>query len=304
MPVRDQATRLRALVAALGEPEPPSPATPESRTPVIAIASGKGGVGKTTLSVNLSVALAQLGVRTTLIDADLGTANADVLCGMMPRRRIEEAVGGAASLDQIAVNAPGGFRLVPGSSGIGRMASLEPAQRRALAERVLALRNDSDVLLIDTGAGIGVDVTTFLSRADLALIVTGPEPTAITDAYALIKCLVKQSDRRSGIGLIVNNARDGEDASGVHERMARAARHFLGHDLPLTGWIAHDLRVGEAVRQRKPLLLSSPRSPAAVGVRSLADRLAESMQLLDDKAVVAGRRKRSPLRFLGIRTSK
>ncbi len=286
----DQASRLRAMVRALDPDREPPRARAESRdekpkkgprrraAPVIAIASGKGGVGKTSTSVNLAIALAGLGKKTTLLDADLGLANADVLCGMLPSTRLEHSLvnGSRQSLDQIALTAPGGFRLVPGSVGVARMANLPRAARDSLIDRLIEIEETSDLVLIDTSAGIHDSVTSMMWAADLCLVVATPEPTSIADAYALIKCVVQpaREKRREPpkIALIVNQAGTRE-ADEVHARVAGVCRRFLSYDLPMLGSIRKDRKASAAVKRRKPFMISAPRSGLSRDVARLAKSL-------------------------------
>ena len=294
----DQASRLRALMDApalrarqasvappsrqVEESPPPAPA-PRGGARVIAIASGKGGVGKTSIAVNLAIALAATRLRTTLIDADLGVANADVLCGLSPAARIERvlcqrASGGSASLSEIGIAAPGGFTLVPGSAGLGRMADLNTRERQWLVEAMVELESSCDVVLIDTGAGVGALVRAMLGAADLGLVVATPEPTSIADAYALIKSMrprgampasAAPNADASPLALIINQAADEREARAVHERIAGVCRRFLAIDPPLAGWVAQDPLMARAVRSRRPILLDAPSSPAARGITRL-----------------------------------
>ncbi len=331
VPADDQASRLRALVLAASHAEvddsppdglqgdeetadplaAPSPAIPRSRDPsittsarIIAIASGKGGVGKTNLAVNLAIALAQLGPRVTLLDADLGTANADVLCGIIPSARLDHVIHPAVSRDgayrtfrDIAIDAPGGFRLVPGSAGIARMADLTLGERHQLLGALAELERDADVLIIDTAAGIGPNVTNFVAAADLALVVATPEPTAIADAYALIKCVAARryevrdgpARRGGGVGLasrcpanlalLINQVADGAEARSVHARIGAVCDRFLALKVRLAGWIAQDLRVADSVRARRPFVLHAPRTQATRDILRLAESLLRPLGL-------------------------
>jgi len=307
----DQATRLRNLIEAQGarltlpEAQDDLPVSPRVQVPttvpthdhsakIICVASGKGGVGKTNVAVNLAIALAARGLRVTLLDADLGTANADVICGLMPHARLEHVFApagldyhdaGRRTIRDILVNAPGGFRLVPGSAGIARMADLGAGERRGLLSALNDLEQDADVVLVDAAAGVGRMVTSFVGASDLCLIVTSPEPTSIADAYALIKCVVMRPTHgfespHGDLALILNQVTDFSEASSVHSRLAAVCNRFLGLDLPLAGWIAQDLRVPEAVRARKPFLLRSPKTPASRNISETAAHLALQMGLV------------------------
>jgi flagellar biosynthesis protein FlhG len=314
-PADDQATRLRAMVAGTEElsPVPTSLAAAEavlrsvlercehdrareraaSRTHlarVVAVASGKGGVGKTNIAVNVAAAMASRGLRVVLLDADLGTANADVLCGLTPTARLDHVVtplpihdGAAIRVADILVDAPGGFRLAPGSAGIARMADLSPREQRQMLELLGELERDADVLVVDTGAGVGRSVTTMLRAADLALIVATPEPTSMADAYALLKCLVLSEEHEwlpanaEALRLVINQCVDSGEARDVHARLAAVCGRFLGVRPKLLGSIAQDLRVAQAVRARCPLVLHSPESPAARHMVLLADRLIDQL---------------------------
>jgi flagellar biosynthesis protein FlhG len=288
---QDQATRLRAIIESQrarppAEPEPP-PAPRHAR--VITVSSGKGGVGKTNLCVNLAIALAAAGTRTTLLDADLGLANADVLCGLTPTKRLERFVGVADSgvvgsrsaLADLAVDAPGGFRLVPGSAGVARMAELSEHERARLLAGVAELERDADLLLIDTAAGLGHSVLELMQVADLCIIVVTPEPTSIADAYAVIKCAAAQpagpAGRSARLGLVVNQARDHAEALAVRTRISGVASRFLGFQVPLLGHVALDHRLTLAVRKRTPVLIDAPRATCSRDIRALARGLVAAL---------------------------
>jgi flagellar biosynthesis protein FlhG len=256
---------------------------------VLTVASGKGGVGKTNVAVNLAIAFAKTGQRVALVDADLGVANADLLCGLLPARRVEQVLRSpGTTLADLAVEAPGGFKLVPGSAGIARMADLTAQERERLLGHLADLEAGSDLIIVDAGAGVGPLVTSLIGASDVCLLVATPEPTAIADAYALVKCT-----RSIGSGavlpdgpvwrLLVNNAGSIHEAAEVHNRLRTACGRFLGLDLPLAGWVPSDAQVPASVRARQPLLLRSPNSAAANHVRALVPELRPPLRLADPR---------------------
>jgi flagellar biosynthesis protein FlhG len=238
----------------------------------IAVSSGKGGVGKTNLAVNLAVAFAARGQRVVLLDADLGLANADVLCGITPRATLEDVVSSERSLEEVMVHAPGGFRLIPGASGVSRIADMGQTQRRNVLDQLLALERSTDVLIVDTGAGIGANSMAFAAAAHSILVATTPEPTAIADAYGAIKTLVARGCR-DGLRLVVNMASTEDEARAVHARIDRVARAFLSTRIEYAGFIPLDPLVPAAVRRRAPFSVVSPDAPASRAVRRLARAL-------------------------------
>lgn len=280
---RDQASRLREMVRAFSQgsakPTEPKP----RRCPVLAITSGKGGVGKTTLAVNLSIALAQRGAKVTLVDADLGMANADVQCGLNPARRLEMAVaqdGSRRTLPELAIDAPGGFRLVPGSVGIARMAALSTTQQSDVIAQLSLVSATSDLIIIDTGAGISPGVLGFALSADLVLIAVTPEPTSIADAYAMTKCLrLWDPSLQPKLSLVVNQARSDDEAREVHARIDAVASRFLKQHVPLAGAIRSDSHIPDAVRARRPFMLDREDTPASRGVWSLSEFVAHELTL-------------------------
>ncbi len=262
--VIDQATELRSLMRQ------------RARATVIAITSGKGGVGKSNVAVNLAVKFAAAGKDVVLLDADLGLANADVLCNVDLPANLSHVIARKRELKDVMTPAPGGFRLVGGASGLARMADLTDFDRQHLVNSLSELEETTDILLIDTGAGISANVLTFTRAADQVLVVTTPEPTAITDAYAVIKVMSRDGgDRR--ISLLVNQVRAPGEGEIVYERIAKVARQFLGVTIYDAGQMVHDEQVLLAVRRRVPFALLSPNCPAAACIAQLAMRLEQGL---------------------------
>ena len=248
----------------------PSPA----RAPhVIAIASGKGGVGKTNLTANLAVALASRGLRVCVLDADLGLANLDVLFGLSPTLSLRDVVRGERRLEDVVVDGPAGIRIIPAASGFEELTRLGSDEQLRLLAEVDGLEDSFDVLLVDTAAGISANVLYFTAAAADALVVITPEPTALTDAYALVKVLATRYGRREFL-VAVNMAAGAADAEAAFRRLARVAERFLRVRLEYQGYVPYDDALPRAVRHQRPVVLAAPGSPASQGLAALAGRLA------------------------------
>lgn len=276
MTVMDQASSLRAMAR-----------RSEKRAQTIAITSGKGGVGKTNLAVNLATVLAAMRRRVVLLDADLGLANADILCNVQPRFNLAHVVAGQRSLAEVLTPVPAGFSLIPGASGLAKMADLSENDRKRIVTELDSVDEEADALIIDTGAGIGRNVLSFTSTADHVVIVTTPEPTAITDAYAVLKVLVRCGTVDGGgtISVMVNMARNRDEALQVFERIASVARQFLKTDIAFSGYVVSDEAVRLAVRKRVPFVQQYPNSAAAQCVQAWANRMDHRV----DVSAVAGK---------------
>lgn len=263
----DQASGLRELVQA-GRGAPPAP----TRARVVAVTSGKGGVGKTNVCVNLSMALAARGSRTILFDADLGLANVDIVMGITPEWNLSHVVRGQRTVREILTEGPGGVQIVPSGSGIRDMADLPPHARARVLDSLGELEMLADWLLVDTGAGLSENVLAFLKAADEVIVVTTPEPTALLDAYGVIKAFSAERPR-SRVYVLVNQAADADDADRVHERLRAAAGQFLSFPVIPLGHVVRDPLVSQAVCRQRPLLSLYPSSPAARCIRAAADSL-------------------------------
>jgi flagellar biosynthesis protein FlhG len=260
----DQATHLREMAR-----------RSVRRAQTIAITSGKGGVGKTNLAVNLATVLANMRRRVVLLDADLGLANADIVCGVQPKYNLAHVVAGQRTIQDVITPVPAGFSLVAGASGLARMADLSDNERKRLVTELETLQDSADIVIIDTGAGIGRNVVAFTSAADQVVIVTTPEPTAITDAYAVMKVMVRcgAMGNSAKLSAIINQARNREEAKAVYERIAGVSRQFLKTDIAFGGFVTSDACVQQSVRKRIPFVQQFPQSSAAQCVIAWANRI-------------------------------
>jgi flagellar biosynthesis protein FlhG len=238
---------------------------------VVAVTSGKGGVGKTNVSVNLSIAMAGLGKKVVLVDLDLGLANADILLDLTPRFNLSQVLVGRKTIDDVTLPAMGGIRVVPGASGVERLANLSDVERDSLLASFETLHRDADVIVFDTGAGISKNTTAFLAAADDVIVVTMPEPTAVVDAYAVIKMLSREGDK-GDIHLLLNQCTGRDEAEKYANGIAVTANKLLNTYVEKLGYIVTDPRVPQSVRARRPFLLAHPGCPAAACLRSVADR--------------------------------
>jgi flagellar biosynthesis protein FlhG len=221
-----------------------------SRVRVLAVTSGKGGVGKTSVVVNLAARLSAMGHRVLVLDGDLGLGNVDVMVGIRPTRSLADVLAGTHALEEVVAHGPGGVRVVPGGSGIAALTHLGEEGQLHLLSEVGHLSDPPDFLLVDTGAGIGENVRFLAGCAQEILVVVTPEPTAVTDAYALMKVMALHHGERR-FRLLVNLARSAPEAAEVYRRLALAADRFLGASVDLAGWVPEDAAVGAAVRAQR-----------------------------------------------------
>jgi flagellar biosynthesis protein FlhG len=240
----------------------------------ITIASGKGGVGKTNVVANLAIALRRMGKEVLILDADLGLSNVDILLHLAPRYNIQHVIRGEKRLGEVIVEGPMGVKVLPASSGVQELTHLDAFQRMRLLEEFEAYEGDIDVLLIDTSAGISENVAFFCVASREIVIITSPEPTALTDAYALIKVLFTRYQEKE-FRVLVNSARSAADALDVYRKLAVAADRFLNVSLDYLGYLPFDKSVHDAVRAQKPFLEMFPDGPAARAIGELASRFAE-----------------------------
>lgn len=236
---------------------------------VFAVASGKGGVGKTSLVANLGICLAALGRRVCVFDADTNLANINILLGLTPRYTLEHLLNGERDLDGLLLTAPGPMHIVPAASGIADLVSLGPAQRRRLLDALRELERQHDYLLIDCAAGVGETLVSLLLSAPRVVLVITSEPTSLTDAYSLLKVLRARGLRRP-VYALVNRARTRDQALAVYQRFKQAAGRFIHMEVHSLGYVLADEAMADAVHRQMPLVTTHPDSPAARCLAALA----------------------------------
>lgn len=269
----DQAHGLRAMA----QLRPSRQAHSGHRTRVIAVSSGKGGVGKTSVAVNLALLLVRARRRVVLLDGDLGLANVDVLLGLTPRFTLHHVVTGVKSLEEIMLNGPWGLQVVPGGLGLQELADLSEEHRQALLRAMADVDGVADILLIDTSAGIGPNVLHLIGAAGEVLVVTTPEPTGLADAYALMKCAIQEYQGLT-IYLLVNQAGTRQEAEEAADRLRKVVARFLDVQVHYLGYLPRDPSVAQAVFRRTPLVLAYPDSPAAIHLAEIGRRLWSASQ--------------------------
>lgn len=246
---------------------------PRRRAAILAITSGKGGVGKTSLTVNVAAALARSGHRVGVLDGDIGLGNVDVMLGLTPGSHLGDVLGGEKTLDEIVVPGPEGISVIPAGNGIRALTTLNHPQWQRLSDVLEEARRDLDFLLVDTAPGVSDNVIGLTGLSDRVVVVTSYEPTAIVDAYAVIKLLTAADPERE-LGVVVNAVRDADQGELVFRQLSAAATRFLGVKLRYYGFVIRDGSVGDAVLEQRPVVLRTPDAPASRCFRRLALRVA------------------------------
>ena len=239
---------------------------------VIAVTGGKGGVGKSNVSINTAMALAELGRRVVVLDADLGLANIDVLLGITASRNIGDVLSGEYSLKDVMVEGPGGIKIVPASSGIQHLTQLSPMEHAGLINAFSEISDELDVLIIDTAAGISEQVLSFARAAQEILMVVCDEPTSITDCYAVIKLLNKNHDLFR-FRVLANMVRSPEEGRNLFNKLTRVTERFLEVALQYEGSIPFDEQVRKAVQRQRPVYEAYPRAKASLAFKQLAQKV-------------------------------
>ena len=276
----DQASRLRKLIEGKiaynakkqEKPESAGDFAEAAGARVIAITSGKGGVGKTNLTVNLAIALGKRGKRVVVIDADLGTANVDVLLGTSSRQSLMSLAKENVELEDVLIEGPYGVSYISGGSGMEHAGEMTPMQRQAIFSKLSSCDDWADIILVDTGAGVGRNVLDFIVASDEVLLVTTPEPTSLTDGYAVLKAY-KQLGATQPVRLVVNRVFDMEESSETANKLICTAEKFLHMKLDSLGFVLDDSNMMRSVRKQVPILSAYPDSLASQCIDALADCL-------------------------------
>ncbi len=242
----------------------------KKETYIITVASGKGGVGKSTITVNLGLLLAQRGKKVTVVDADFGLANINVILGVLPKYTLYHLFKGEKQLQDIILNVDKNFDIIAGASGFTQLVNLSEKERLGFVDQLEQL-NHNDYLLIDVGAGISKNVLSMMQAANESVIITTPEPTAIADAYGIMKAIVYY-DKDIKLNLIINKAKSFSEAINISQRIIGITQQFLNIKVNYLGFIFDDIHVEKSIRQQEPLVFHYPKSKAGLCLETIANR--------------------------------
>lgn len=275
----DQAEQLRKLVRQNSD-------QPKNTARVITVTSGKGGVGKSSISVNLAIELAKAGKRVVIMDVDFGLANVEVMLGIRPEFNLADMMFRGKSLAEIITRGPEGIGFISGGSGIHELTRLTREQIVNLTMRLTELDELADVIIIDTGAGIADSVLEFVAASSEVLLVATPEPTSITDAYALLKTLNRKSEFSTDdtrIKMIANRVTTENEGKELFEKLNVVVTKFLNFEMEYLGDIPQDEQISKAIIRQKPIVLSAPNSGAGKAMRGLAAKLDGACETFADE---------------------
>ncbi|HHU37231.1 MAG TPA: MinD/ParA family protein [Treponema sp.] len=289
--MEDQAENLRALMKEKSnqQNEPlvnEIDTTPKSmrKTRIITVTSGKGGVGKTNIATNMGIAYAQMGKKVIVIDADLGMANVNVMMNLIPQYNLYHVMRKQKRMSEIILDTDYGIKLIAGASGFSKIANMNEDERNSFINELYTLSN-TDIIIIDTSAGVSRNVLGFVAAADEVVIITTPEPTSITDAYGIIKIIATEVDNLNiNLKMIVNRVGSALEGKRVAERMIQIAGQFLNLKVEYLGFIYEDPSVQQSVLKQKPFIINDPRSKASVCLKHIVSRI-EKTELLDNEGI-------------------
>jgi flagellar biosynthesis protein FlhG len=273
--MEDQAEKLREIMRKKSQERPVLVKPKETKKArIITVTSGKGGVGKTNISVNMALAYARLGKKVVVMDADLGLANVNIILSIMPPKySLYHVMRKLKTMKEILEETDYGISIVAGASGLSKIANLTEDERQNFINELDSL-SEADIIIIDTSAGVSNNVLDFIAAADDVVIITTPEPTAITDAYGLIKIIATEYDNLNmGLKLVVNRVKSVLEAQKVADRMTNIAGQFLNLKVDYLGFIYDDMVVSQGVLRQKPFMVIDPKSKASICVQHIVDRM-------------------------------
>lgn len=282
--MKDQADKLREMAQNVKQQIENDIKGEAGRSRVVVISSGKGGVGKSTLAINIALNFCEQGKRVILMDADMGLANLDVMLGLVPKYNLFHVIKEKKKIKDIIVKGPNGLDLIPGGSGISELANLKEDELNRLLAEMKKLDTSYDYLIIDTGAGISKNVTAFLLAADDVLVISTPEPTSITDAYSIVKS-VTSSSYKGNLYIVVNRVSNNAEGIMVAEKFRLVCEKFLGYDIKILGHIINEPLIGEGIRRQQAFVQIYPRNQAARNIKYISSRLLEDNNLLESSSI-------------------
>lgn len=281
-----EAVRKKKLEAELAHAPLNMPRVPEGelrKAPhTLAVTSGKGGVGKTLVTVNMAINLARQGKKVLVMDADLGLANIDVVLGLTPKYTVQDVMDGRLTLDDVAIEGPEGIVILPAATGVSELSNLDESQKLALMDHIDHWNANFDVVLVDTGAGISPNVLYFILAVEEVLVVVTPDPTSITDAYALIKVMFS-NHRISQFNILVNQAKEKTEALDVFKTLHRVADRFLNVGLNFMGFIPDDPHLVRAVRQQQAVTTLYPNAPSTHAFAEAVEKVQKRWEKSDQR---------------------
>ena len=276
----DQAEQLRKLVK--------KQERPQNAARVITVTSGKGGVGKTSIAVNLAIQMQRMGKRVIILDADFGLANIEVMLGIRPQYNLADLMFRGKTLSEIITKGPEDIGFISGGSGIQELARMTKEQVMYLTQKLVELDSMADVIIVDTGAGIADNVLEFVTASSEVVLVATPEPTSITDAYALLKALNRRagfSREHTSIQMISNRVGSETEGRSLYEKMSVVVDKFLNIQPEFLGIIPQDDMISKAVMVQKPITMAYPNSPAAKAMQTIAAKLCDGSQQESKKGI-------------------
>ncbi|QGT99185.1 Flagellar synthesis regulator FleN [Candidatus Syntrophocurvum alkaliphilum] len=270
--MKDQADKIRQMALEMGTQLENELSSKILRSRVIVVASGKGGVGKSTLAINLALSICLMNKKVVLMDADLGLANIDIMLGITPNYNLLDVVQGSKSIKDIMVEGPNGLKLIPGGSGIIELANLKEHELKRLLIQMSSLDSEFDYMIVDTGAGISNNVLSFILSSDDVLIVTTPEPTSLTDAYGVVKSAVRFGFN-GNIQVVINKVNNKSEGLLVGEKFKLVSEKFLDLNINILGHMVKEPMVEEGIKRQEVFIEAFPKSIATKNINNIAQKL-------------------------------